>query len=82
MAATPFFMKPLPFRGPLWFARLEFRDFLRTHPSVAAEYASLKHELAKRYEFDREAYTDSKLPFVERVLRMANQSDSATGRSG
>jgi GrpB-like predicted nucleotidyltransferase (UPF0157 family) len=63
----------VPFRSQLWLDRLAFRDYLRAHRPVAAQYASLKYELAKRCEFDRETYTDAKLPFVERVLRMAAQ---------
>jgi GrpB-like predicted nucleotidyltransferase (UPF0157 family) len=63
----------VPFESELWRDRLTFRDFLRTHPDVAAEYASLKHGLARSYEFDREAYTDAKGPFVARVLKLARR---------
>ncbi len=59
----------VPFRSPLWTERLAFRDCLRRDPAVAAEYAALKHDLAQRYEFDREAYTDAKEPFVRQVLK-------------
>jgi GrpB-like predicted nucleotidyltransferase (UPF0157 family) len=58
----------VPFGSPLWTERLAFRDCLRRDPIVAAEYARLKVELAGRYEFDREAYTEAKSPFVRRVL--------------
>jgi GrpB-like predicted nucleotidyltransferase (UPF0157 family) len=58
----------IPFESPLWNARLKFRDALRADPALRAEYAALKLELAKRFEFDREAYTDAKTPFIERVL--------------
>lgn len=61
----------VPFNSPLWTERLAFRDYLRRNPTVAAEYAQLKRELAERYEFDREAYTDAKGPFVRRVLDRA-----------
>ncbi len=64
----------VPFRSQLWRDRLAFRDYLRVHRPVAEEYASLKRRLAKRFELDREAYTDAKLPFVNRVLRMAAQN--------
>jgi len=64
----------VPFRSQLWFDRLAFRDFLRTHRSVAMEYATLKHSLAKQHEFDRDAYTDAKSPFVERILRLAAET--------
>ena len=58
----------VPFGSPLWTERLAFRNYLRRDPMVAAEYADLKRKLAERYEFDREAYTDAKGPFVRRVL--------------
>jgi len=58
----------VPFRSPLWIERLAFRDCLRHDPAVAAEYAALKRDLAQRYEFDREAYTEAKGPFVQLVL--------------
>jgi GrpB-like predicted nucleotidyltransferase (UPF0157 family) len=47
--------------------RLRFRDRLRAEPSLAAEYAMLKRDLAGRYRDDREAYTEAKAPFVERL---------------
>jgi GrpB-like predicted nucleotidyltransferase (UPF0157 family) len=58
----------VPFGGRLWIERLAFRDCLRRDPATAAEYASLKQRLAKHYEFDREAYTDAKEPFIRKVL--------------
>ena len=58
----------VPFESPLWYERLAFRDLLRTNFAVAAEYAALKQELACRFEFDREAYTDAKYPFIMRAL--------------
>lgn len=58
----------VPFGSALWHERLRFRDRLRSDGRVAAEYAALKLALAARYEFDREAYTDAKEPFVRRVL--------------
>jgi GrpB-like predicted nucleotidyltransferase (UPF0157 family) len=39
---------------------LLFRDFVRVHPEVAAQYAQLKINLAQQYRDDREAYTDAK----------------------
>ena len=56
---------------PQWRARLAFRDWLCTHPETAAEYTALKHELAARHRDDREAYTDAKETFVERVVALA-----------
>ena len=45
-----------------------FRDYLRDHPTVAAEYDRLKRELAEEYGEDRPTYTAKKEPFVLRVL--------------
>ena len=38
---------------------------------VAEEYAALKRELARRFPFDREAYTDAKYPFIARALGLS-----------
>lgn len=51
-----------------WIEHLLFRDKLRSNPALAQEYASLKAELAARFERDREAYTDAKSQFVAAVL--------------
>ena len=55
-----------------WRDHLLFRDYLRAHSEVAAEYAALKHTLAERFPFDREAYIAGKTEFVEHVLRTAS----------
>jgi GrpB-like predicted nucleotidyltransferase (UPF0157 family) len=58
----------IPFGSPLWHDRLRFRDALRTDSTLAADYAALKLELARKFEFDREAYTEGKSPFIARTL--------------
>jgi GrpB-like predicted nucleotidyltransferase (UPF0157 family) len=58
----------VPHGSQVWSARLKFRDALRTQPALAAEYAALKRELAARFEFDRDGYTDAKGPFIQRAL--------------
>ncbi|MEE4348851.1 MAG: GrpB family protein [Pacificimonas sp.] len=50
---------------------VHFRDFLRAHPSAAADYAALKQQLAETHASDREAYTDAKAAFVAGVLKRA-----------
>ncbi len=50
---------------------LQLRDYLRTHPAAAQEYAALKRTLAERYEHDREAYTEAKTEMVEELLGRA-----------
>jgi GrpB-like predicted nucleotidyltransferase (UPF0157 family) len=54
-----------------WIRTLAFRDYLRTHSGVAAEYEALKRRLADQYRFDREAYTEAKHPFITRVTDVA-----------
>ncbi len=47
---------------------LTFRDQLRCQPELAAVYASLKRELANRFEYDRETYTEAKSEFIRHAL--------------
>ena len=61
-------MHLIPFGSPLWHERLAFRDALRGDSKLAGEYAALKLELARTFEFDREGYTDAKYPFILGVL--------------
>jgi GrpB-like predicted nucleotidyltransferase (UPF0157 family) len=51
-----------------WDDQLLFRDALRNHPLWAEDYANLKRELSKKYKNDREAYTEEKTQFVNKVL--------------
>jgi GrpB-like predicted nucleotidyltransferase (UPF0157 family) len=61
----------VPFNSSLWSERIAFRDHLRAHPAIAAEYGELKRRLADQHRFDREAYTEAKGTFVQRVLKLA-----------
>lgn len=54
----------------LW-DRIFFRDYLRQNRQVAAEYEILKESLAKKYKYDREAYTNAKSDFVKRITTLA-----------
>ena len=63
----------VPVDSQLWRERLTFRDSLRDSAETALRYAELKRDLATRYEFDREAYTDGKSDFVAAVLHHASQ---------
>lgn len=63
----------VPFGSRLWVERLAFRDYLRLHADVAAEYAELKLRLAEQYRLDREAYTVAKGPFIERIVKLARE---------
>lgn len=61
----------IPYESPLWQERIKFRELLRSDDKVATEYANMKRELAATYREDREAYTDKKWPFIQRVLQSA-----------
>ena len=43
---------------------LYFRDYLKEHPQTAHEYEALKLRLWKRFEHNRDAYTDAKTEFI------------------
>jgi GrpB-like predicted nucleotidyltransferase (UPF0157 family) len=58
--------------------RLRFRDRLRADPALANEYVALKRALAARYPEDREAYTEAKAPFIERVEQLAGPGASCS----
>jgi GrpB-like predicted nucleotidyltransferase (UPF0157 family) len=60
---------------------LLFRDYVRTHPDVASQYAQLKIGLAQQYSQveDRVAYTDAKSPFIWKVIAQADEWAQQTG---
>jgi GrpB-like predicted nucleotidyltransferase (UPF0157 family) len=55
----------------VWKRLLVFRDYLRSHPDVAAEYAALKRSVAGTHNDDRHAYMSAKGEFIERVTATA-----------
>ena len=62
----------LMLRGhPVWRRLLAFRDYLRGHPDVAAEYAALKRSLAGAHNDDRRACMSARGEFIERVTTLA-----------
>jgi GrpB-like predicted nucleotidyltransferase (UPF0157 family) len=58
---------------------LLFRDYLRFHPELAAEYAGEKRRLALRFGDDRRGYTDAKGPFLWEIIRRADAWAQAQG---
>ena len=51
-----------------WQTTLRFRDLLRAHSDLAAEYGRAKELLARTYADDRKAYQRAKDKVVERIL--------------
>lgn len=50
-----------------------FRDYLNAHTDIAREYEQLKLSLAKKYEHDRDGYTNAKSEFVKKVMKLAKE---------
>lgn len=57
---------------------LLFRDYLRSHPAEALDYAREKWRLAEMYRHDREGYVRAKEPTVWRLARAAHDWLQAT----
>jgi len=53
------------------------RDYLRTHPSEAVAYSTLKKRLAERFPNEREHYVEGKTDFIVSILQQCGFS--ATG---
>lgn len=45
---------------------LYFRDYLNEHEQIAKEYETMKLQLWKQFEHDRDAYTNAKTAFVKK----------------
>lgn len=50
---------------------LYFRDYLLEHPDTAKEYEALKQKLAEKYAHNRDAYTEGKKDFINRITDQA-----------
>ena len=55
-------------KGTAWNNYLYFRDTLLSSPETAAEYDTLKLDLAERFSNDRRAYTKAKESFITGIL--------------
>ncbi len=66
--------------GPFWQRHVAFRDYLRSHPGVAAEYAALKRRLAAEYPHDSLAYTEAKSEFILGIEKAAAAARSPSSR--
>ncbi len=54
-------------------AELYFRDYLNAHPDKAKEYENLKLSLWKKYEHNRDEYTNQKSEMVTALTNLAKQ---------
>jgi len=70
----------LPATHPGW-ERVAFRDYLRTDPEEARRYEKLKHHLAAKHPADREAYTEGKTEYIQRITALALSSITSRPRS-
>jgi GrpB-like predicted nucleotidyltransferase (UPF0157 family) len=61
-----------------WRDHILFRDYLRCHHVIAAEYQMLKLRLADRFRYDTEGYTLAKGEFINKVLAAARKEAGAT----
>lgn len=52
-----------------------FRDYLNTHTEVAKEYEALKLKLWKKFEHDRDTYTNAKSEFVAKYTALAKKME-------
>ena len=57
---------------PLW-DRIYFRDYLRQNPEISKQYEKLKFDLAEKFKYDREDYTNAKTEFITRVTKEAQE---------
>lgn len=69
----------VPVTSAHWLRVLAFRDHLRRDPQTARDYAALKQRLAEEHRLDREAYTEAKRPFIDRITARALQAIDETG---
>lgn len=60
-----------PKDSPVLREHLLFRDYLRSHPEIAKEYADLKQSLVEEDRYNQDAYVAGKTGFVAKVLELA-----------
>lgn len=48
-----------------------FRDYLRLHPDIAQAYQKIKLSLWKKFEHDRNGYTEAKSDFIKKYTKEA-----------
>ena len=58
-----------------WRNQLAFRDYLRAHDEIAAEYGDLKKRIAEQYAQTHQLDPEAKSEFVARVLELAQKEN-------
>jgi GrpB-like predicted nucleotidyltransferase (UPF0157 family) len=69
--APPHHLYVCPPHSPEFRRHLALRNYLRSHPKEAREYADLKRALASRFADDRDAYQAGKSDFVSKLTQRA-----------
>jgi GrpB-like predicted nucleotidyltransferase (UPF0157 family) len=57
---------------------IAFRDYMRSHPEDAAEYAALKRDVASHHGDDIEKYIEGKHDYIREILRKAGGPEQVT----
>jgi GrpB-like predicted nucleotidyltransferase (UPF0157 family) len=68
----------VPTGSPRFTDVLAFRDYLRTHPAAAEDYAKVKQQLATQHAHDRDAYTNGKNTIVAAITASAHHWQNST----
>jgi len=50
---------------------LYFRDYMNKYPALAKEYEKLKISLCRKYQHNRDAYTQAKTAFISKYTQLA-----------
>lgn len=64
-----------PIENEMWRADLLFREYLREHPEMMAEYEALKRTLVENHRDDIVKYARTKGAFIRSVVERARDSD-------
>jgi GrpB-like predicted nucleotidyltransferase (UPF0157 family) len=62
-----------PLRQNWLWDRIYFRDYLRLHHDEALQYEELKKELAVKFQYDRETYTNGKTDYIYKITKKAKK---------
>ncbi|AND79782.1 hypothetical protein A0O21_06950 [Streptococcus pantholopis] len=59
---------------------LYFCDYLRRHPEIARDYERLKLSLWKKFEHNRDGYTEAKTDFIKKYTKLGKSEFTGTDR--